>query len=62
MIRFPNLQGLLLYIYDVILQDGSAARKRKTRHSSNPPMEEHVGWIMDKRAHRERLESLRYHF
>lgn len=39
-------------------QDGSAARKRKTRHSSNPPMEEHVGWIMDKRAHRERLESL----
>lgn len=39
-------------------KDDSAARKRKTRHSSNPPMEEHVGWIMDKRAHRERLESL----
>jgi len=43
---------------DPSTQDDCAARKRKTRHSSNPPMEEHVGWIMDKRAHRERLESL----
>jgi hypothetical protein len=35
-------------------------RKRKTRHSTNPPVEQHVGWIMDKKAHahRERLESL----
>ena len=33
-------------------------RKRKTRHSSNPPVENHVGWIMDKRAGRERLSSL----
>ena len=33
-------------------------RKRKTRHSSNPPVENHVGWIMDKRAGRERLASL----
>jgi len=33
-------------------------RKRKTRHSSNPPVENHVGWIMDKRAGRERLPSL----
>jgi len=40
------------------LENDSLVRKRKTRHSNNPPMEEHVGWIMDKRAHRERLESL----
>jgi len=40
------------------LEDDCMVRKRKTRHSSNPPMEEHVGWIMDKRAHRERLASL----
>lgn len=33
-------------------------RKRKTRHSSNPPVENHVGWIMDKRAGRDRLPSL----
>jgi hypothetical protein len=26
-------------------------RKRKTRHSQNPPVESHVGWIMDSRAH-----------
>jgi len=38
--------------------DLTEKKKRKTRHSSNPPLEEHVGWIMDKRAHRERLESL----
>jgi len=40
------------------LENDCMVRKRKTRHSNNPPMEEHVGWIMDKRAHRERLESL----
>jgi hypothetical protein len=44
-------------------EDSSAlvVRKRKTRHSTNPPVEQHVGWIMDKKAHaphRERLESL----
>ena len=32
--------------------------KRKTSHSDNPPVENHVGWIMDKRAARERLESV----
>ena len=40
---------------------GVLVRKRKTRHSTNPPVEQHVGWIMDKKAHapqRERLESL----
>ena len=29
-------------------------RKRKTRHSNNPPIEMHVGWIMDSKEHRER--------
>merc|ERR1719341_1584808 len=33
-------------------------RKRKTRHGSNPPVESHVGWIMDKRLPRGRLPSL----
>lgn len=26
-------------------------RKRKTRHSRNPPVENHVGWILDSRDH-----------
>lgn len=34
-------------------------RKRKTRHSSNPPMECHVGWVMDSREHRSRTASVR---
>jgi len=37
-------------------------RKRKTRHSQNPPQESHVGWIMDTKAYtaseRKRNESL----
>lgn len=36
----------------------SDKRKRKTSHSDNPPVENHVGWIMDKKAARERLESV----
>ena len=33
-------------------------RKRKTRHSKNPPVEMPVGWIMDSKAHRDnRKES-----
>ncbi|XP_051533905.1 la-related protein 1-like isoform X5 [Myxocyprinus asiaticus] len=31
--------------------DTKTPRKRKTRHSSNPPMECHVGWVMDSREH-----------
>ncbi|KAJ8986228.1 hypothetical protein NQ317_009934 [Molorchus minor] len=27
--------------------DPCTPRKRKTRHSNNPPIEQHVGWIMD---------------
>ena len=49
-------------VLPVAPEDSSlVVRKRKTRHSTNPPVEQHVGWIMDKKAHaphRERLESL----
>ncbi|XP_046395007.1 la-related protein 1 isoform X2 [Ischnura elegans] len=38
--------------------DGQMPRKRKTRHSSNPPVEHHVGWIMDVREHRPRTTSV----
>lgn len=32
--------------------DPQTPRKKKTRHSSNPPVESHVGWVMDAREHR----------
>ncbi|KAG8224828.1 hypothetical protein J437_LFUL002275 [Ladona fulva] len=38
--------------------DGQLPRKRKTRHSNNPPVEHHVGWIMDVREHRPRTTSI----
>nr|CAD7430509.1 unnamed protein product [Timema monikensis] len=38
--------------------DMRTSRKRKTRHSSNPPVENHVGWIMDVREHRPRTSSV----
>ncbi|KAK0083200.1 hypothetical protein PV325_009187 [Microctonus aethiopoides] len=37
--------------------DPRTPRKRKTRHSNNPPVEHHVGWIMDVREHRQRTYS-----
>ncbi|KAK2576550.1 hypothetical protein KPH14_005225 [Odynerus spinipes] len=37
--------------------DPRTPRKRKTRHSNNPPVEHHVGWIMDVREHRPRSYS-----
>lgn len=30
--------------------NGETPGKKKTRHSSNPPVENHVGWIMDRRS------------
>ncbi|XP_065372023.1 la-related protein 1 isoform X2 [Calliphora vicina] len=33
-------------------------RKRKTRHSSNPPVEAHVGWLLDTVEHRPRTTSM----
>ncbi|KAM3955526.1 LOW QUALITY PROTEIN: la related protein [Aphomia sociella] len=37
--------------------DVISSRKHKTRHSLNPPVEHHVGWIMDVREHRPRTHS-----
>ena len=45
--------------YPVTKEPGQKeGKKRKTSHSENPPVETHVGWIMDKRATRERLASV----
>lgn len=38
--------------------DPRTPRKRKTRHSSNPPVEGHVGWVMDYVEHRPRTTSV----
>ncbi|XP_032540730.1 la-related protein 1B isoform X3 [Chiroxiphia lanceolata] len=38
--------------------DIKTPRKRKTRHSTNPPLECHVGWVMDSKDHRPRTSSL----
>uniref|UniRef100_A0A8D8QG00 La-related protein 1 n=1 Tax=Cacopsylla melanoneura TaxID=428564 RepID=A0A8D8QG00_9HEMI len=32
--------------------------KRKTRHSQDPPVEQHVGWILDVKEHRPRTSSV----
>ncbi|RVE42331.1 hypothetical protein evm_013005 [Chilo suppressalis] len=37
--------------------DVIVSRKHKTRYSLNPPVEHHVGWIMDAREHRPRTHS-----
>ncbi|KAL2098464.1 hypothetical protein ACEWY4_004944 [Coilia grayii] len=48
--------------YPVIKESGTldegTPRKKKTRHSSNPPMECHVGWVMDSIEHRPRSSSI----
>ncbi|KAI3367390.1 hypothetical protein L3Q82_026251 [Scortum barcoo] len=36
----------------------STPRKKKTSHSSNPPQEAHIGWVMDSREHRPRSASI----
>ncbi|XP_059614560.1 la-related protein 1 isoform X2 [Phlebotomus argentipes] len=40
------------------LVDPRTPRKRKTRHSSNPPVENHIGWVMDVVEHRPRTSSM----
>ncbi|XP_059151980.1 la-related protein 1B-like isoform X2 [Physella acuta] len=35
-------------------RDPQTPRKKKTRHSSNPPIESHVGWVMDSKEHKVR--------
>ena len=37
--------------------DPKTPRKKKTRHTNNPPFEAHVGWIMDVKSHRPRTTS-----
>jgi la-related protein 1 len=46
-------------VKDELPPDPRTPRKRKTRHSDNPPVEHHVGWIMDVREHRPRTSSMR---
>uniref|UniRef100_A0A3B3ZVY4 HTH La-type RNA-binding domain-containing protein n=1 Tax=Periophthalmus magnuspinnatus TaxID=409849 RepID=A0A3B3ZVY4_9GOBI len=38
--------------------DAQTPRKKKTRHSSNPPLEAHIGWVLDSREHRPRSASI----
>ncbi|XP_055605273.1 la-related protein 1-like [Uranotaenia lowii] len=38
--------------------DPITPRKRKTRHLTNPPVESHVGWVMDAVEHRPRTTSV----
>lgn len=52
----PGKEGDMSLMHRVL----QTPRKRKTRHSSNPPMECHVGWVMDSREHRPRTASIRY--
>ena len=40
--------------------DQKTTRKKKTRHSHNPPVESHVGWVMDVKEHRPRNNSVRF--
>lgn len=37
--------------------DPRTPRKRKTRHLNNPPVESHIGWVMDTVEHRPRTSS-----
>ncbi|XP_052899598.1 la-related protein 1 [Anopheles moucheti] len=38
--------------------DPITPRKRKTRHLTNPPVESHVGWVLDAVEHRPRTTSI----
>lgn len=38
--------------------DPITPRKRKTRHSANPPVECHIGWVLDAVEHRPRTSSI----
>ncbi|XP_017940128.2 la-related protein 1B isoform X2 [Manacus vitellinus] len=62
--RTPRLQDpkKTPRFYPVVKQarsfDIKTPRKRKTRHSTNPPLECHVGWVMDSKDHRPSTSSL----
>ncbi|KAF4532862.1 hypothetical protein B566_EDAN001465 [Ephemera danica] len=53
--RTPHFYAV---VKDEIPPDPRTPRKRKTRHSDNPPVEHHVGWLMDVREHRPRTSSM----
>ncbi|XP_066429854.1 la-related protein 1B isoform X3 [Eleutherodactylus coqui] len=62
--RTPRLQDptKIPRFYPVVKEaksiDVQTPRKKKTRHSTNPPLESHVGWVMDSREHRPRTSSV----
>ncbi|KAG8453892.1 hypothetical protein GDO86_000496 [Hymenochirus boettgeri] len=55
--RTPRLQNpnktprFYPVVKEAISVDVQSPRKRKTRHSTNPPQEYHVGWVMDSKEH-----------
>ncbi|KAK9889082.1 hypothetical protein WA026_004354 [Henosepilachna vigintioctopunctata] len=53
-----NVPRFYAVVKDETGPDPLTPRKRKTRHSSNPPVEHHVGWVMDVREHRARTTSV----
>lgn len=53
-----NVPRFYAVVKDNEVPDPHTPRKRKTRHSSNPPVEQHVGWIMDVKEHRARTTSV----
>lgn len=59
--RRDSRRGVVPRFFAVVKDEPSVdprtPRKRKTRHSNNPPVEHHVGWIMDVREHRPRTYS-----
>ncbi|ELU04330.1 hypothetical protein CAPTEDRAFT_117097 [Capitella teleta] len=38
-------------VKDTSKRDPQTPRKKKTRHSNNPPLESHVGWVLDSKEH-----------
>lgn len=60
-LRRDSRRGVVPRFFAVVKDEPSVdprtPRKRKTRHSNNPPVEHHVGWIMDVREHRPRTYS-----
>lgn len=57
-----NVPRFYAVVKDTTSPDPCTPRKRKTRHSNNPPVEHHVGWIMDVKEHRQRTTSTGYVF
>ncbi|OBS74757.1 hypothetical protein A6R68_14710 [Neotoma lepida] len=60
--QMPQLQdpNRTLRFYPVVKEPRAinSPRKRKTSHSTNPPLERHIGWVMDSRDHGPRPPSV----